>query len=263
MMKDLLAMQRCNLLCLPENYQLKYYFYHILSWPQLLYVAEDYDGKIVGYVLAKMEEDASEVHGHITSLAVARSHRKLGLATKLMNAAHRAMEQVFDAEYSSLHVRVTNKGAHHLYMETLGYRFVMLWDCRRCLMCCCISTSSLYESLSNWGYCTSTQCALPTAKAAPRPGEADRQQCLQGITTDGTLIAPAQVLVLHLNKFLVTAERNLHSHLARSTAGTNGNTIGVAVKLGGPSSSIECLQHCSSHADLMYCMLVLHLERIV
>ncbi|CAD7700537.1 unnamed protein product [Ostreobium quekettii] len=122
MMKDLLAMQRCNLLCLPENYQLKYYFYHILSWPQLLYVAEDYDGKIVGYVLAKMEEDASEVHGHITSLAVARSHRKLGLATKLMNAAHRAMEQVFDAEYSSLHVRVTNKGAHHLYMETLGYR---------------------------------------------------------------------------------------------------------------------------------------------
>jgi ribosomal protein S18 acetylase RimI-like enzyme len=32
----------------------QYYFYHILSWPQLLYVAEDYDGKIVGYVLAKM-----------------------------------------------------------------------------------------------------------------------------------------------------------------------------------------------------------------
>jgi hypothetical protein len=33
---------------------LQYYFYHILSWQQLLYVAEDYDGKIVGYVLAKM-----------------------------------------------------------------------------------------------------------------------------------------------------------------------------------------------------------------
>jgi hypothetical protein len=39
---------------LPENYQMKYYLYHILSWPQLLYVAEDYDGSIVGYVLAKM-----------------------------------------------------------------------------------------------------------------------------------------------------------------------------------------------------------------
>ena len=37
---------------------MQYYFYHILSWPQLLYVAEDYDGKIVGYVLAKMCDDS-------------------------------------------------------------------------------------------------------------------------------------------------------------------------------------------------------------
>lgn len=28
--------------------------YHALSWPQLLYCAEDYDGSIVGYVLAKL-----------------------------------------------------------------------------------------------------------------------------------------------------------------------------------------------------------------
>ena len=40
--------------------QMKYYFYHLLSWPQLLWVAEDFDGKIVGYVLAKMEEDNSQ-----------------------------------------------------------------------------------------------------------------------------------------------------------------------------------------------------------
>lgn len=99
----------------------QYYFYHILSWPQLLYVAEDYDGSIVGYVLAKMEEESSVNHGHITSLSVARTHRKLGLATTLMNAAHRAMQEVFRAKYASLHVRVTNKGAFHLYKETLGY----------------------------------------------------------------------------------------------------------------------------------------------
>lgn len=36
------------------THTLQYYFYHALSWPQLLYVAEDYDGTIVGYVLAKM-----------------------------------------------------------------------------------------------------------------------------------------------------------------------------------------------------------------
>eukprot|EP00741_Cyanophora_paradoxa_P012462 tig00020610_g12041.t1 len=119
--EDLLAMQTCNLFCLPENYQMKYYFYHILSWPQLLYVAEDHNGKIVGYVLAKMEEEG-EPHGHITSLAVLRSHRKLGLATKLMNAAHRAMVDTFNAEYVSLHVRKSNRAAFHLYTETLGYK---------------------------------------------------------------------------------------------------------------------------------------------
>jgi ribosomal protein S18 acetylase RimI-like enzyme len=44
--------------------QMKYYFYHLLSWPQLLWVAEEANGKIVGYVLAKMEEDdAQPPHG--------------------------------------------------------------------------------------------------------------------------------------------------------------------------------------------------------
>eukprot|EP00249_Psilotum_nudum_P012176 c23622_g1_i1 orf=166-885(+) len=135
-LEDLLAMQTCNLMCLPENYQMKYYLYHFLSWPQLLYVAEDYNKKIVGYVLAKLEEadifvqrkkkkmedESTECHGHITSLAVLRTHRKLGLATKLMNAAQRAMQEVFGAEYVSLHVRKSNRAAFHLYTETLGYK---------------------------------------------------------------------------------------------------------------------------------------------
>lgn len=33
------------------------------------------------------EEEAVETHGHITSLAVARTHRKLGIATRLMEAS--------------------------------------------------------------------------------------------------------------------------------------------------------------------------------
>ncbi|ERE65557.1 rho GTPase-activating protein 4 [Cricetulus griseus] len=98
--EDLMNMQHCNLLCLPENYQMKYYFYHGLSWPQLSYIAEDENGKIVGYVLAKMEEDPDDVpHGHITSLAVKRSHRRLGLAQKLMDQASRAMIENFNAKY--------------------------------------------------------------------------------------------------------------------------------------------------------------------
>uniref|UniRef100_A0A7R9XZS4 N-acetyltransferase domain-containing protein n=1 Tax=Prasinoderma coloniale TaxID=156133 RepID=A0A7R9XZS4_9VIRI len=118
---DLFAMQAANLWCLPENYQMKYYLYHFLSWPQLLYVAEDAAGAIVGYVLAKMEEDAKVPHGHITSLAVLRTHRKLGLATRLMRAAHASMQEVFNAEYVSLHVRKSNRAAFTLYTRALEY----------------------------------------------------------------------------------------------------------------------------------------------
>lgn len=118
-------MQHCNLLCLPENYQMKYYFYHGLTWPQLSYVAEDDKGNIVGYVLAKMEEpEAGEdsKHGHITSLAVKRSYRRLGLAQKLMNQASLAMVECFDAEYVSLHVRKSNRAALNLYTNYLGFK---------------------------------------------------------------------------------------------------------------------------------------------
>mmetsp|Transcript_5599 Transcript_5599/g.8529 ORF Transcript_5599/g.8529 Transcript_5599/m.8529 type:complete len:201 (-) Transcript_5599:132-734(-) len=119
--EDLLQMQTTNLWCLPENYQMKYYMYHQLSWPQLLHVAENHKGQIVGYVLAKMEEDADVPHGHITSLAVAKTNRKCGIATKLMKMAHARMAESFNAEYCSLHVRYTNRAAYHLYSQTLGY----------------------------------------------------------------------------------------------------------------------------------------------
>lgn len=101
------AVQTCNITNLPENYFLKYYLYHALTWPQLSFVAVvrsrkqqkndrpgegssssvDYEyPKVVGYVLAKMEEEPSDgvAHGHITSLSVMRTHRRLGIAERLM-----------------------------------------------------------------------------------------------------------------------------------------------------------------------------------
>ena len=122
--EDLLKMQQTNLLCLPENYQFKYYIYHYLSWPSLLHVAEDHNGKIVGYVLAKLEDEdikQGEIQGHITSISVLRTYRRLGVASKLMNHALNMMQEYFDADYVSLHVRVSNRPALHLYHNNLGF----------------------------------------------------------------------------------------------------------------------------------------------
>ena len=57
-------MQHCNLLCLPENYQMKYYMYHGLSWPQLSFVAEDHRGEIVGYVLGTYRSNLKSSHSY-------------------------------------------------------------------------------------------------------------------------------------------------------------------------------------------------------
>ncbi|KAL6864035.1 acyl-CoA N-acyltransferase [Trichoderma novae-zelandiae] len=130
---DLPLIQHANLENLPENYFLKYYLYHALSWPQLSFVAVDvsrprkgpYDyPKIVGYVLAKMEEEPTDgiQHGHITSLSVMRTHRRLGIAEKLMRQSQLAMVETFQAKYVSLHVRVSNVAARHLYEDTLRFR---------------------------------------------------------------------------------------------------------------------------------------------
>ncbi|KAF2231247.1 acyl-CoA N-acyltransferase [Viridothelium virens] len=130
---DIPHVQQANITNLPENYFFKYYMYHALSWPQLSYVAVDvsrpkktpYDPpKVVGYVLAKMEEEPADgvQHGHITSLSVMRTHRRLGLAEKLMRQSQRAMFETYGAHYVSLHVRMSNTAALHLYRDTLGFK---------------------------------------------------------------------------------------------------------------------------------------------
>ncbi|KAI1915791.1 N-terminal acetyltransferase A complex catalytic subunit ard1 [Ophidiomyces ophidiicola] len=133
---DLLpSVQTCNITNLPENYFLKYYLYHALSWPQLSFIAvvrsssngsKNKHGehpKVVGYVLAKMEEEPTDglAHGHITSLSVMRTHRRLGIAERLMRMSQRAMAESHRAHYVSLHVRISNMAALHLYRDTLGF----------------------------------------------------------------------------------------------------------------------------------------------
>ena len=84
-----------------------------------------------------MEEDPSDgiQHGHITSLSVMRTYRRLGLAEKLMRQSRnpliyvtnveRAMVENYDAKYVSLHVRKSNRAALSLYRDTLNFTYVL------------------------------------------------------------------------------------------------------------------------------------------
>lgn len=149
---DLQAMQNANLNNLPENYTLKYYLYHLLSWPQASFVATTTDPvltdedehvaleakadpqyvgrgeKVVGYVLGKMNDDMDSKdktpHGHVTSLSVMRTYRRMGIADKLMRQCLYALCESYQAEYVSLHVRESNRAALHLYKETLEFEVI-------------------------------------------------------------------------------------------------------------------------------------------
>ncbi|KAF8886314.1 acyl-CoA N-acyltransferase [Infundibulicybe gibba] len=116
----MMGMQATNLQNLPENYVMKFWMYHAMTWPQISFVAEDHKGRIVGYVLAKIEEEG-ELHGHVNSISVLRSYRRLGLAKKLMLLSQEAMSSVYRANFVSLHVRKSNKAAIGLYRDTLGF----------------------------------------------------------------------------------------------------------------------------------------------
>jgi len=70
------------------------------------------------------EEDDLEggkPHGHVTSISVLRSYRRLGLAKKLMVQSQQAMASIYKASDVSLHVRKSNRAALGLYQDTLGF----------------------------------------------------------------------------------------------------------------------------------------------
>lgn len=110
--------------------------------------------EIVGYVLGKVEETpitrssstsssfftkstvsetdeyfnnynerpkTTEMMGHVTSLAVLPTHRRMGLAAQMMEQLHFHMNEATEAAGVGLHVRVSNIAARRLYCEGMGY----------------------------------------------------------------------------------------------------------------------------------------------
>ena len=97
----------------------------------MIFVAEDSNGKIVGSVMVKHDDDQPPEKkfgrnkvAHITLLSVLRTHRKLGIASKLMKASEEQMKNCFDCTAVTLHVRVSNKAAIALY-QSLGYEIIL------------------------------------------------------------------------------------------------------------------------------------------
>ncbi|EEP81809.1 N-acetyltransferase 5 [Uncinocarpus reesii 1704] len=126
--QDLFSLNLTNLDPLTENYDLNFYLTYLMKWPSLFNVVEDRDGKIVGYIMGKLEaqhpsmrhsEHYTPWHGHITVLTVAPASRRQGHARRLTEALERASD-INDAWFVDLYVRAGNKVAVGMY-RGMGY----------------------------------------------------------------------------------------------------------------------------------------------
>jgi ribosomal-protein-alanine N-acetyltransferase len=125
-LKDIPAVMRINLDTLPENYP-EYFFRQIQErYPEAFYVAE-IEGKVVGYILCRMEGGVSNFgirwvrRGHIVSVAVQQDYRRQKIASKLIKQSMKALETVYAAKEVILEVRKTNHAAVKLY-DKLGFK---------------------------------------------------------------------------------------------------------------------------------------------
>ena len=111
---------------LPEDYP--YFFYKSIldNYPESFLVAQNRFGKIIGYIMWRVEKTPSldslryTNKGHLVSIAVSQEYRKRGIAKTLLLNSMEAVKKYKIQEYV-LEVRVSNYAALDLY-KGLGYK---------------------------------------------------------------------------------------------------------------------------------------------
>jgi ribosomal-protein-alanine N-acetyltransferase len=111
---------------LPENYSPDFFKDMLEEHGDFFFVGED-RGKIVGYVMCRKETNFSPFgeyfslspRGHVVSLAVRSTHRRMDIGRSLMQTVHEAMKNAGIRE-AYLEVRTDNAPAIALY-KSMGY----------------------------------------------------------------------------------------------------------------------------------------------
>lgn len=145
--EDMFSFNNINLDAWTETYNVSFYYHYLSTFPEYFKAEEHPNGRLMGYVMGKIEGDGTLWHGHVTALTVAPEFRRRGLATKLMYSLEETSRR-YDAYFVDLFVRVSNSLAFGLY-ERLGY--------------------SVYRRVL--GYYSGTEDAYDMRKALPRDVE--------------------------------------------------------------------------------------------
>ena len=125
---DLIGVMEINMKTLPEHYSDYFYESLLEELPEAFIVAE-ISGKIVGYIMCKMEHGFSNFKklgfvkkGHVVSVAVIDEHRGKGFGSVLVNEAIKGVK-IRQCSELYLEVRCSNNDAVRLY-EKLGFSVI-------------------------------------------------------------------------------------------------------------------------------------------
>jgi len=119
-LSDIIPVMEINLRTLPEHYSDYFYESLLEELPEAFVVAE-ISGKIVGYIMCKMEHGFSNFKklgfvkkGHVVSIAVMNEHRSKGFGSALVNESIKGVN-IRQCSELYLEVRCSNKDAETLY----------------------------------------------------------------------------------------------------------------------------------------------------
>ena len=117
---DIIPVMEINLRTLPEHYSDYFYESLLEELPEAFIVAE-ISGKIVGYIMCKMEHGFSNFKklgfvkkGHVVSVAVIDGHRSKGIGSVLVEEAIKGVK-IRECSEMYLEVRCSNNDAVRLY----------------------------------------------------------------------------------------------------------------------------------------------------
>ncbi|KAJ1981902.1 N(alpha)-acetyltransferase 20, NatB catalytic subunit [Dimargaris verticillata] len=117
---DLFKFNNVNLDVFTETYNISFYFQYLAKWPDMFHVAVSPSGRLMGYLMGKVEGRGTSWHGHVTAITVAPEYRRLGLARRLMDFLEETSDKVYNGYFVDLFVRKSNQVAIVMY-EKLGY----------------------------------------------------------------------------------------------------------------------------------------------
>lgn len=124
--EDLDTVVQINRKTLPENYPSNFFLYCFQACPEGFLVAETEQGKIIGYIMLRLETGMSNFgirlikKGHIVSIAVLPEYQRRGAGTLLLKSAMSILSSQGINEFH-LEVRVSNTAALNMY-EKLNFK---------------------------------------------------------------------------------------------------------------------------------------------